>query len=858
MASSFACTECDKTYKSATARNRHAKYDHGEPKFPCTWEGCDRKFRQNSGLVEHMCTHTGIYPFNCATCGFQTVKKNKLDKHSCKSKMQRLTSKKETAALAAKKKAMGGKKAPRSDCSKCGAPHSAIRSATGLRPATHCNECGMAEGMRDVRVTCRTCGTATAYYGTYDHDLAGGLSCKSACKDHAKPGDVELPRKCSVSECTMPALYAPLGEFRGGVLRCVTHRKGSDAYRGLVTCANCKRIEPASELGSIYCRGCADETRRRCFKCMEIHHGEAKRCHEVAYSEKYCRAHAPDPTKEEYTTPKRKRCEEDGCDAHAIRGDVSKKRRWCVKHADAHGGVKVPSATVALEPSKRTHLYGFCRECGKCASFGISKTPEWCKDHAPEDAINVRIHRCACGKQATMKAAQTYEYDRTNRYTHCEECFRAEFSAAAAADAVSLSDMKTNKCVVCGIVASWGPPDGKPVHCRKHRDPGDVGLRNRICDRCGSRDHNAMHIPIEDQEKRICKECADAISVGGVRKSMTIGQPYCESCVSSKKVTIAKYGFFGTTPTHCQEHAVDGEVYDPKKMCQSCFKEYATFGVRMLDTCEKHANPDSAVFIEDCNLDVIQKLKRCCYGACDEHKLLWAGFPQSRDFCADCAKAQADKGLDIEEMVESRCTKCGMQWVLNRDGLCIDYCGKPLKDRIPFEKRKENAVAEMIERNGWDVIRDRIVDGGTSCSTKRPDFVFEICDDDGIPREYLVLEVDEHQHTGYPLECEITRMRELSQLLAAQAIQEDGKGAKVRWIRYNPDGYYNKDGGRVFHQDRRVKDLETHLERIFKKESPLCDVDAPISVLYLFYGRQPSHAHESHGWHNEIKSFDLL
>lgn len=89
------------------------------------------------------------------------------------------------------------------------------------------------------------------------------------------------------------------------------------------------------------------------------------------------------------------------------------------------------------------------------------------------------------------------------------------------------------------------------------------------------------------------------------------------------------------------------------------------------------------------------------------------------------------------------------------------------------------------------------------------------------------------------------------------AAVQDGTGAKVRWVRYNPDGYYNKNGGRVFHLERRIRDLETQLKRIFAGDSPLRRVDAPIAALYLFYGREPARTSVSHGWHNEIQTWAM-
>ena len=64
---------------------------------------------------------------------------------------------------------------------------------------------------------------------------------------------------------------------------------------------------------------------------------------------------------------------------------------------------------------------------------------------------------------------------------------------------------------------------------------------------------------------------------------------------------------------------------------------------------------------------------------------------------------------------------------------------------------------------------DKIVD--SKCNLKRPDIVID------CGTYFLVIEIDENQHTGYKKECEEPRMNMITQSL----------GMPTFWIRYNPD-----------------------------------------------------------------------
>jgi hypothetical protein len=99
------------------------------------------------------------------------------------------------------------------------------------------------------------------------------------------------------------------------------------------------------------------------------------------------------------------------------------------------------------------------------------------------------------------------------------------------------------------------------------------------------------------------------------------------------------------------------------------------------------------------------------------------------------------------------------------------YCSPALFTRVALMKQMR--VQRLFDRNDLlYVSTDRQVDGG-ACGRERPDFLFD------AGTHFVVVEVDEHQHSGRACECEQTRMVNISQ----------GLGLRTVFLRYNPDKY---------------------------------------------------------------------
>lgn len=54
----YACEKCFKRYKHVASLGRHKKYECGkDPKFYCTYRGCEFKAKLKTNLKQHLRTH---------------------------------------------------------------------------------------------------------------------------------------------------------------------------------------------------------------------------------------------------------------------------------------------------------------------------------------------------------------------------------------------------------------------------------------------------------------------------------------------------------------------------------------------------------------------------------------------------------------------------------------------------------------------------------------------------------------------------------------------------------------------------------------------------------------------------------
>jgi len=102
------------------------------------------------------------------------------------------------------------------------------------------------------------------------------------------------------------------------------------------------------------------------------------------------------------------------------------------------------------------------------------------------------------------------------------------------------------------------------------------------------------------------------------------------------------------------------------------------------------------------------------------------------------------------------------------------------------EKDTTDRIIEAFPNFSW-VVDKKIQDG---CSRRRPDLLLD------LGSHIIIVEVDENKHTAYDCSCENKRLMEISQDLGHRPIV---------FIRFNPDGYIDKDDKKILSCWRQTK-----------------------------------------------------
>lgn len=285
------------------------------------------------------------------------------------------------------------------------------------------------------------------------------------------------------------------------------------------------------------------------------------------------------------------------------------------------------------------------------------------------------------------------------------------------------------------------------------------------------------------------------------------------------------YNFDGEKPKYCINHKLHNMIMVTGKKCSKCKKLTATFNFQggkpeYCGNCKKPNMIDirhpkcikcktlspsfnyigkSPEYCGNCKENDMIDVK---HNKCIKCKKVTPGFNypgKPARYCSNCKEI----GMEDVKNTLFKCLKCELDWRQNKDNsrtICL-YC-----DDSQIHKTKEHEISKLLGEHNISFVNDkRIIND--CCNKYRPDFVIECAS------YFLIVEVDEFQHSQYDQDCEIARMNNIS----------DSLGLPSRFIRYNPDNdKYTKS-------EKETKLIETIKENMNK------DFLKDLETIYLFY-----------------------
>ncbi len=413
-------------------------------------------------------------------------------------------------------------------------------------------------------------------------------------------------------------------------------------------------------------------------------------------------------------------------------------------------------------------------KCNKIASFNYDgEKAQFCKTCKLDGMINVRNKKCIICK----KCQPSFNFPGSTEYVYCNGCKED-----------GMVNLRCKNCTFpkCPNAATYGNENGKKMFCNEHKDLDMIYIssnKNNHCLECNT----VPYYNYKGQKKGIyCFEHKKDNMINVIDKK-------CEVCNEK----IAMWGY-EKDKLRCTEH----REYDminlrPCKMCEECNLKKVIYGFPGIGASHCTGCKKSGM--------VTKPTKKCTFKKCPK-VALYGTTVQNH-----CEEHKLDDEINF---VEKTCKGCGLVYILDDKEMC-KYCNPNNLKYMRLAKQKE--VQNMLYKNGYDYsLTDCIVEFG-KCGKERPDFLFE------LPTHYIVLEVDENQHTSY--KCEKARMINISQSLGMQTI----------FIRYNPDEYTTNKKRENPSKITRFKKLKEVLDKFLNLDTEELKKWGFLSCTYLYY-----------------------
>jgi hypothetical protein len=415
--------------------------------------------------------------------------------------------------------------------------------------------------------------------------------------------------------------------------------------------------------------------------------------------------------------------------------------------------------------------------CPKQATYGnVFGRPICCKKHKDDDMIDAKHRTC---EDCTKRPNYGTEFGKP---THCVEHKSDD-----------MYDVTHTKCeyLGCKIRPNYGNDLGKPTHCKDHKSDDMYDVTHTKCEYLGCKIR-----PNYGNDLGKPTHCKD-------HKSDDMYNVKDKKCEYPNCTTIPTFGIELGKATHCKEHrSIDMYNVKDKKCTYSDCVRNPYYGTHLTGKvhCSTHYDKSKE-----------WKLTLCKHTKCRKYAIWSKSGTFPYEFCDNHVPLDGYKST-----FAGKCKNCGLNdLILDEDQKCLLSCTIKHKD---YTKFSETEMDKVFTTNKFKYTRDKTVD--TSCSLKRPDFVFDW--GYGI----LIVENDENQHKSRPCECEQTRMIQ---------IHNDYGGLPVHFIRFNPDKYKTQSGKSVENLDKRLQFLCNIIKKNHKDAQQFFERNTNLTVSYLYY-----------------------
>ncbi len=217
---------------------------------------------------------------------------------------------------------------------------------------------------------------------------------------------------------------------------------------------------------------------------------------------------------------------------------------------------------------------------------------------------------------------------------------------------------------------------------------------------------------------------------------------------------------------YCTKHAPEGSKRNPDTVCihPGCdyLPSFANIGKKAM-YCATHKPDKHLPFHLKTYYNVSKKCEseRCIrdstFGTVEKHPVR-------------CQEHRQRGDRDVKNP-HFPCSQCGLPFRYLKTFEGQDYCPYCNPNPSKRQKTKELRIKELFDKHNLDYIHDKACNMNSSCRRLRPDFLFD------CGSYFVIVEVDENAHNGYPEKCEEARMNDIVLNLGLECV----------FIRYNPD-----------------------------------------------------------------------